>query len=425
MPEQWIDDVMGDEARPRPGFEDQLARDLHREWRGGRTPWRAVAWVAAAAVLVVGAVAVLTRDDDGRVVPADTTVPATVDSAAPSSTAPDTTSPRSTTTPSTTVDPSISIGVTRYLTALATGDYDTAAGLLNEGGLELEARADVRPLFRPEFGLVPGKTNRAALAAALEKWCARALCIQPTEIVDLADGRWTKAVFPVGLDGSTVSLFSDYIYEGQTGVTGLPLQLPPYADLGDYQYDSIECPVDQVARVDWADVDGDGWVEQLVAQMIADSSDESGIATYRITVCGTMTKVEPLEVTGDGLVIYPVNPAGEGADTLLIGFAEGYPNGTIWSLDGSRIVEIPGTSWGFGPPVTGFEQRSVGCADLRGDGAVELVDYTFTESDGRLRYTATPALRGGAGAYGDLDATSTEAGDIRVGLCNGLPVMLG
>ena len=36
MPEQWIDDVVGDETRPRTGFEDQLARDLHREWRGGR-----------------------------------------------------------------------------------------------------------------------------------------------------------------------------------------------------------------------------------------------------------------------------------------------------------------------------------------------------------------------------------------------------
>ena len=85
-------------------------------------------------------------------------------------------------------------------------------------------------------------------------------------------------------------------------------------------------------RVDWADVDGDGWVEQLVAQMIADAGPRERRRAYRITVCGTDDAGEPLEITGDGLVVYPVNPTGEGADTLLIGFAEGYPNGTIWRL---------------------------------------------------------------------------------------------
>jgi hypothetical protein len=427
MPEQWIDDVVGDETRPSAGFEDQLARELHREWRGGRNPWRAVAWGVAAAVIVVGAVVVLTRDDEGRVVPADTTAPQTVEPSTPPSSAPDTTAPattsQSTTAPSTTIDPSTSIGVPRYLTALAEGDYDTAAGLLNEGGLELEARADLRPLFRPEFGLVPGATNRAALAAALEKWCARALCLQPTEIVDLPDGRWTKAVFPIGLDGSTVSLFSDYVFEGQTGVTGLPLQLPPYAATADYQYDSIECPVDEVARVDWADVDGDGWIEQLVSQIVAEEGGESGVATYRVTTCGTATEVEPFEITGDGLAVYPVNPTGTGPDTLLIGFTEGYPNGTIWRVEGGRLAEVPGTSWGFGPPVTGYEQRSVGCDDLPGDGTIELVNYTFTEADGRLDFTATSALGAGASVDGRLPFDSPQADQIRIGMCDGLPVM--
>lgn len=582
MPEQWIDDVVGDETRPRTGFEDQLARDLHREWRGGRNPWRALAWTAAALALVVGTVAVLTRDDDGRVVPADSTVPQTVDSTAPASTSPAVVGspyvaigdsvmlgakdlleadnivvdasenrgalstkdaidaavqvgrigrgsavlvqvgtngpldqaalddllqavpsyvddirlmtlrapapwiaannalirgapdrdPRvrvvdwealstvsevelcpdgihiscnesarsvyaeivrqalgapvgttTTTGPATTVDPSTSIGVTRYLTALAEGDYDTAARLLNEGGLELEARADLRPLFRPEFGLVPGKTDRAALAAALEKWCARALCVQPTDVVDLPDGRWTKAVFPMGPDGTTESLFTDYVFEGQQGVTGLPLQLPPNVADADYQYVSIDCPIDQVSRVDWADVDGDGWIEQLVSQIVAEEGGESGVATYRVTTCGTSTEVEPFEITGDGLVVYPVNPTGEGADTLLIGFAEGYPIGTIFEVQGGRIVEIPGTSWGFGPPVTGAEQRTIGCADLRGDGTVELVNYTFTDTDGQLVYAATSALGSGASADGRIAYVSPQADAIRIGVCNGLPVM--
>jgi hypothetical protein len=306
---------------------------------------------------------------------------------------------------------------------LATGDFGTAAELLNDGGLELEARADVRPLFRPEFGLVPGQTSRAAVAAALEKWCARALCVQPMEIVDLPDGRWTKAVFPVG-DVTRSAVFSDFQYEGQTVVNGLPPLMPPAFWTVEFDASKIvDCPVDHVTRVDWADVSGDGWVEQLVSQMVIDPVDEAGISTYRITVCGTTTQVAPFETTGDGLVVYPVNPAGEGADTLLIGFAEGYPNGTIWRLEGSRIVEIPGTSWGFGPPLLGAEQRSVGCADVRGDGTIELVNYTFTESGGRLQYTATLAVGGGVGSHGDLDANSPEAGDIRIGLCNGLPAM--
>jgi hypothetical protein len=77
MPEQWIDDLVGDEARPRPGFEDQLGRTLQREWRGGRSLRRVAAWVTAAAALVLGAVVVLARDENSSVVPADVSAAST------------------------------------------------------------------------------------------------------------------------------------------------------------------------------------------------------------------------------------------------------------------------------------------------------------------------------------------------------------
>jgi hypothetical protein len=84
MPEQWMYDVLGDEARARPGFEDDLARGLQRGWRRGRAPWRPLAWAAAAAaaVFVVG-VAVLATDGNKQIAPADTTLPATVTTATP------------------------------------------------------------------------------------------------------------------------------------------------------------------------------------------------------------------------------------------------------------------------------------------------------------------------------------------------------
>ena len=74
MPEQnWINEVIGDEARARTGFEDELARELHREWQGNRPPWRAVAWAAAAAAVVAETMTeTVTRTDR----PVDPTAPA-------------------------------------------------------------------------------------------------------------------------------------------------------------------------------------------------------------------------------------------------------------------------------------------------------------------------------------------------------------
>ncbi|MDP2289957.1 MAG: hypothetical protein Q8M22_02135, partial [Actinomycetota bacterium] len=90
MPEQWMYDVMGDEARSRPGFEDELANELQREWRGRHSPWRAIAWGTAAAALLIGVVAVVAKDDNKQIAPADT-VPSSVETLAPSTSTPATT----------------------------------------------------------------------------------------------------------------------------------------------------------------------------------------------------------------------------------------------------------------------------------------------------------------------------------------------
>lgn len=433
MPEQWIDGVVGDEAHPRPGFENELGRTLQREWRGS-APWRAIAWGAAAAVLMVGAIVVFSRDDGKKVVPADTTVGTTIESTVPPSTEPSTTGVDTTTSvdeTTTTVNLSDLSGVELYLTALARGEYAVAARLLDEGGLELEARADIRPLFRPEFGLVPGLTNRDAVAAALQKWCAVALCVQPTEIVDLPDGRWTRAVFPTP-SGPQPALFTDFVFEGQTGVTGLPPMRPVSA--GDGMV--VNCPTDAVRVVAWADLDGDGWIEQLVGRSTGSAfNDESGVENFVVTTCGTSLQVEPFAITGDSLAIYPVRPGSSAADTLLIGFLEGVPSGGIYALDGGELTQQDGpagpATWWLRPSYAG-PPESVGCAAVTPGSAVELVTYTYTLVGGSelsnstaLEYEVVNALGGderrGSGTL-TLPAQEQEAGRIVIGYCGDLPI---
>ncbi len=310
--------------------------------------------------------------------------------------------------------------VKRYVVRLADGDWLGAAQLLGEGGLEPEARADLRPLFDPEFGLVPGSVTTETLAAALERWCAQALCVSPVDL-QVVDG-FNRAAVTYDVGGvRRISTFVGGSFEGQPIVEGLPLQLPADADLGA----TVECPTTggfERGLQTWVDVDGDGWRELLVAQMIASAGDESGVVTYRITTCGTTTKVEPFEITGDGLAIYPLNPMRTGPDTLLIGFLEGYPNGDMYQFDGTRIAPLPGTRWDMGPPLIGSDQMSVGCADLLSDGNVVIVNYTFVEADGQLRYSAVPVPADGASADGQVASDSADAGQIRIGYCKGLPV---
>ena len=84
MPSDWMDDHVGSEGTPRAGFEGELARDLQREWRGGANPrWRIALWGVAASALLVGVIAVATRDGSRIVTPVDTTTPDSAVTASP------------------------------------------------------------------------------------------------------------------------------------------------------------------------------------------------------------------------------------------------------------------------------------------------------------------------------------------------------
>ncbi len=107
MPEDWMNDAVGPEARPRPGFEDALTGELQRNWRTNRRPWRTMAWAAAAVLLVAGVVVVSTQSGNDKLQPsAPTAAPLiTPDSSTTSTTVPATEAPTSP-PPTTVFDPS-------------------------------------------------------------------------------------------------------------------------------------------------------------------------------------------------------------------------------------------------------------------------------------------------------------------------------
>lgn len=321
-------------------------------------------------------------------------------------------------------DPALPDGIARpvkeYLSALNSGDYMAAAKLLGEGGLEWTARADLRPLYRPQFGLAIDDGSQKGLAAALARWCDQAYCGDIANLT-LLDDRWVSAGPGNGHDG----LFSVSVFEGQAGVQGLPLPIVRTPDR--VVAETVLCPTDGVERTAWSDIDGDGWLELLVAQAITPPLGESGAVGYRVVACGTTTVMQPLELVGDSIRIYPVNPGATGADTLLIGFAEGYDNGYVYRFDGEGLRQqqrqgIP-VLFGFRPyfPAAGTG-LSVGCGIVPSSGEWRLISYEFTVDDKGVTYQATDTLTGEPIDSETMSPGTASAVLIQTGYCNGLPV---
>ena len=130
-----------------------------------------------------------------------------------------------------------------YLTALADGRYDDAAVLLNEGGLEPERRADLRPLFT-EYGDVDD------LAARLQSWCENeAICTAPdAPPVDIG-GYWVATwTTPDGRADRLLPLrLVRGLAERRTG-----------SRRADRNGSVVACPTSDVDLVREADLDGDG-----------------------------------------------------------------------------------------------------------------------------------------------------------------------
>jgi hypothetical protein len=169
-----VDEVVGDEAVPRRGFEDELAKNLKREWRRGGSP----AWAPAH----------LGRSRRGRRRRrvARGRQPGQRPGRSRRSRCPPRRWPRRCPSPTTTVQPtptsSTVVETTTTTTARAdhhhrppdrrgrddrltttsshcrTATGTTLAQYLNEGGLELEARSDLRTAVRRR--LRPGAVRR-------------------------------------------------------------------------------------------------------------------------------------------------------------------------------------------------------------------------------------------------------------------------
>ena len=438
MPEHWIDEHTGSELVPRTGFEHDLDATLRAAWRGEmvavahttraepRVTWtRVVAWTAASVIVIVGVVALGSRPTDPAVTPPDaaTTAPPVssttpeVDTTAPITVAP--TAPQSTVPP----PPPPAVAATAdehtvvdYLTALGEGRYDDAAKLLGEGGLSLDGRADLRPLFGAD-GTMP------SLAAALQAWCeAGAMCQAPTGLTSIA-GR-VAARFTVG-EAEQWSLFVGGTFEGSPSVTGLPPQLPPAGvDLAEV----VVCPVTAVARTTPADLNGDGWYETVVLQTNPDNASFEAL----LSVCGTTLAVAPVDLPVDpALVVLALDVEDDGTDELLVASFADRMEGSLFHVAGGALVTTGQTA------VQSADGSSFGCVDVDSDGVRDFVAVDFRYIGGSnlsnstlLEYSLTVELAGGtagASTVGSftLPAEVEEAFRIIGGFCGPLQVQTG
>ena len=301
-----------------------------------------------------------------------------------------------------------------YLRALAEGRWADAALPLWEGGLEPEARADLRPLFAPEYGLRPGEVTHEALAVALERWCADGC---GTLVAGLSEPREGVVVvtFDFGVPQRSAA-FTAGTFEGQPLVNGLPLRVPPGVDPATI----VDCAsAGSPVRALSADLDGDGWAEQIV---VVDIPTHIGST---IMVCGTDLEVALMDVPAEPQVwVAVVRDAG--SDVLLI-------DGRVYAFDGTSLVD-QGVDASFTDSLGTGTGTSVGCGTWGGSEHVAL-RYTYTYEGGNSPDTATvmhvtvqPLLAPDADPdqYDlALPADIQTAVEIVNGWCDGLPVRTG
>ena len=419
MPENWIDQHVGDESRPSAGFEDALAERLHRAWRGGpstpggpsrRTRWWVVGAAAAVVAAAILAVVFVDRDQTHHIT-ADTTVttgaptvlPTTSESTVPASTVP-TTVP--TTTPAIVAQPvdADQQAVFDYLLALQEQRWADAATALRNS-LDDTERVDLRPLF----------TDLADLPSALRQWCGSgALCIQPSKLVTAANG-WVSVTFVVR-GHSLTQHFRVTADEGKQVVHGLPMQLPTGTNLAEV----VPCDVAAPYAVVPADLNGDGWYEQVEA-------DGDGV----LHVCGTTLPIAPTGVAlvaGAPVEVYPIDVQGNGRDELLVGYQHGDGfQGGLYSPGDS------GFSYLTGAYTSVLTNTTVGCATFNGAAPVlAQVSWKFSggstqETATAVRFTYTPLWPSDQqGVVTDsgtgMSPTSPQAVAIMNGLCGDRPI---
>lgn len=398
-------------------------------------------WAAAAAVVLAGGVLVLTQQGKSHITSSTGVATGAPGSSASASTAPPSTVPPSTALPPTTsvskTEPAISVtlpvavaatpqeqAVLDYLTALAERRYDDAALLLGQGGLELEARADLRPLFDPS-GALP------SLADGLKEWCeSPAMCQLPTNLTT-ADNRVVATFAIDGVERSTV--FVGATFEGAPLVQGLPLRLPP---VGASIADTVECPTSNIVDTAFADLDGDGWPETIT--LVHDIADGPN-GPPSLHVCGTTLVVRPFTFTGPSpgaaapSQVFALDIEDDGKFELMVAdFDPDAFHGGMLTLAGDRFGDTAQRV-----TLSSLAGASFGCVDGDGDGTRDLVSFTYEYVGGSdlsnstsMSYVGTILLPGGqpgatvTGTF-ELPAQEKIAFDLIAGYCGALPVQTG
>ena len=138
----------------------------------------------------------------------------------------------------------------------------------------------------------------------------------------------------------------------------------------------VLCPTANVVSVTPADLDGDGWYEQIVLQHNGRSSG------WSVTVCGTYlnTPLRTLPPYPD-VRIYPVNVTGTGADVLLVGNEDASARfrGRVWAFDRGKGGASSSERNFEVSPIAG---SNLGCFDVTGDIVPDLVKLDLQYVDG-------------------------------------------
>jgi hypothetical protein len=297
-----------------------------------------------------------------------------------------------------------------YLTALAEGRYDDAAVLLNEGGLEPERRADLRPLFT-EYGDIDD------LAGRLRSWCENETSCSPPMGPPVDIGQYWMAEWPTAQQSLVIGYFRSGSFEGSPSVRGLPPRQEPSGAVG-------LCPRSDVEAVREADINGDGLPDTIVVTGL-----DGG---YVVNICNTAWGIPPTTVLattvlGSNLAIGVLDPTADPSDTLLIGESgETGVCGSTYRLAASAqaLVQVGWEGcWGAN---TG---ESIGCRDVDGVSTIVAYRYSFVGGD-RLDNSTSIDVEVLSLDGASLDSFTLalpdqieEAFQIVEPYCNGLPVM--
>jgi hypothetical protein len=173
-------------------------------------------------------------------------------------------------------------------------------------------------------------------------------------------------------------------FEGKTTVRGLPIKVPAGVDVNQV----VQCEVAKPVSVVPADLNGDGWYEQVIVD-----------GKSAVSVCDTALAVAPVTVTspfGGAVSVYPVDVRGDGVDQLFIGstFPDGF-NGQIYSF----VTASGSYDLGKSVNVSPVFGTTVGCIDIDGDGKRDFAFIGFSPAGDAnananqtgLTYSATAA----------------------------------